>query len=243
MLEAFLLNNLSTIIALIVGSVSYRKLNRPLKLLYYLIVVMVAVESYAFYRGQILNRPNHWMYHIYMIIEFTLLMNVFKRWQIDRFVIKFIKNITWMFVLLCLVNYFFFSDYFVFFSGGRLCFNFNVLYNFWPIRVACVFYTALSAYTLFQLLRDDKGNIIQLSAFWASSGLLIFASGSIVFFVGIALHEELNIINPRYLVAAFSIMNIVSQLLYAVSFWIQNRYGQNMNMSNNINDLDSTYDF
>ena len=216
------LHFLSITFTLFLGGWGYRKLDRPLRLLLILFMVMFAVEAYNLYR-LFHHLPNQWLYHVYMLIEFTLLMRIFSYWQTNKNVVKSINIINAAFLLLCVVNYIWFDVKILILKDGALHINTSATYNFIPIQVACVFYAAISAYTLFNLLRQDKGDIMKLPPFWVSAALLVFSSGTIVYFITNQIARSIGADFIPVLVAHL-IINIIVNIIYAIGFWIQMSY-------------------
>ncbi|HBZ02047.1 MAG TPA: hypothetical protein DEO84_12085, partial [candidate division Zixibacteria bacterium] len=90
--------------------------------------------------------------------------------------------------------------------------------NSFTISLSCIVYTLVSAVTLISLKKADFGNISKDMRFWVSSGLLVYSSGSLAFFVFFPL------IAQSYLVtvwAVYSVINIFAYVLFGIGFLCQ----------------------
>ncbi len=207
-----------------------------MKLLFYLIMVMVAVESYSFYRF-LDAKPNHWPSHIYMVIEFVLFFLIFKQWQSSKIIIKAINYVVPTFLLFCIINYIFFSQPIFLLVDGLIVFNSWALYNFIPIKIAVVFFTAISAFTILQLFENDRGDILEIPAFWVSSGLLFFSSVSIVYFILVTF----VVVSDKYAIypaITMTATNVMANSFYAMSFIVQWKHSRDCSPEN-IKDISS----
>jgi hypothetical protein len=59
--------------ALIAGSIYFKSLSRPYKLVFYLTAIAAVVEGYGFYIYSVLKQPNIWLFNFYLIIEVWLM--------------------------------------------------------------------------------------------------------------------------------------------------------------------------
>jgi len=177
-----------------------------MKLLLLLIAAIGITESITFYFSQILRRDYHWVHHIYLPIEYTVLTIIFSSW---------IKNLLYTKLLRFSIPFFWAFSIF----NSFLLQNLNEL-NSYPITLSLIIYTVMSLYILFQIMSEDTGHIIKNHIFWISSGLLIFSAGDLAYFAFYSL------IKAHYLIAIWAIhtiFNIVMHIFYSVGFICQGR--------------------
>ncbi|UCE65348.1 MAG: hypothetical protein JSU85_10785 [Candidatus Zixiibacteriota bacterium] len=175
-----------------------------MKLLLLLIVIIGITESIAFYFSEILHRDYHWVHHLYLPIEYTIITLIFSSWIKNALYAKLLRNSIPFFWAFSILNSFFLQ-------------NLNEL-NSYPITLSLIVYTVISLYVLFQIMSEDTGHIIKNHIFWISSGLLIFSAGDLAYFAFYSL------IRTHYLIAIWAvhaIFNIVMHIFYSVGFVCQ----------------------
>jgi hypothetical protein len=158
---------------------------------------------------------NQWLFHFYNPIEFAILLSAFKTWQTDVRVKETIKWAIPTFILFCLVNDLFWGSQVILYLNGNFLLDRWADYNFVPPHVAGIVYAALAALTLFRLLSDDKGDIMHQPAFWISAGLLLYSSGTIMYFVFIELIKVERVV---LIWIIYNFINLIANQLYAVGF-------------------------
>lgn len=195
-----LANLLSCVPALALAIRYFRRLDGAFRLLLLWFVVILIVETFNFYQVY-QGRSNVWIYHFYMPVEFVLFMLILSSWQRSRrFRTLLIASIPF-FVLLCLIN--------LYVSG------IDGTFNFLPVSVSAVLYVAVAAYTMLNLYRTHAGSLFKAPRFWALSALILYSSGTLVYF-------SFNRIVVEQAIVAIWLMHaglyILTNQLYAVGF-------------------------
>jgi hypothetical protein len=203
-----------TAMPMLAGLICYRKLSNELKLLALLFLLIFMVEAYSFYLNFAMG-SNQWLFHFYNPIEFTIFLSVFKAWHKDIRIKDTIKWLIPAFILLCLVNDLFWGSQVIFYLNGNFLLDRWVDYNFLPPEIAGILYAALAAFTLFRLFNDDKGDILHQPVFWISAGLLLYSSGTIMYFV---FNELIRIEKIVMIWIIYNIINLIANQLYAIGF-------------------------
>ncbi|HBC45887.1 MAG TPA: hypothetical protein DCZ43_02460 [candidate division Zixibacteria bacterium] len=198
-----IISSFSAIIPLSAGAGRYSRLRPEAKLLLILFGLTVVFEAYGFYCGQ--TKQNvYWLFHIYTPLEYSLLMVVFSIWQKNAVLARALRLSIVVFAIICIVN--------------ALIPDSLTRMNSFTISLSCIVYTLVSAVTLISLKKADFGNISKDMRFWVSSGLLVYSSGSLAFFVFFPL------IAQSYLVtvwAVYSVINIFAYVLFGIGFLCQ----------------------
>lgn len=185
----------SVIVPASIGTYGYRELKFEMKLLLALMVITVAVEGFTFYLA-IDGRNTNWVYHIYLPVEYGLIGLIFSRWQKMTFNKNVILFSIPLFVIACVMSVIVFR-------------NLDQL-NVFTTSLSCILYAIISAYTLYQLQKDDSGSLYKDYRFWVSSALLLYSAGALSFFAFTKLFP-----NIWY---AHMAVNIVVYLTFAVGF-------------------------
>lgn len=193
-------------IPLIIGAIYLHRLNRQMKLLLLLIAIIGMTESITFYYSEILLSDYHWVHHIYLPIEYTILTLIFSSWTKNRLYTKLLRISIPFFWAFSILNSLFLQ-------------NLNEL-NSYPITLSLIVYTVMSLHVLFRIMSEDTGQITKSHIFWISSGLLIFSTADLAYFAFYSLVRE------HYLVAIWAmhtILNIVMYIFYSVGFFCQGK--------------------
>lgn len=194
----FLFINLALVLAIVIIGISrYNRLTSDMKLLFFFMVATFIVESFslylAYYRGN-----NNWLHNIFLPIQYVMLVAVFQKWQRN----KIIRNI-----FLLSVPVFLIADMVSIIAISGF-YNMNGV----ALSLSCVFYAAISSFTLYNLEQNDSGLIYRDYRFWICSGLLIYSAGNLSFFAFIKLFPSYEIWYIHIVV------NIATYILYGIGF-------------------------
>jgi hypothetical protein len=197
------ISSFSAIIPLSAGARRYSRLRPEARLLLILFGLTVVIEAYGYYCGQ--TKQNvYWLFHIYTPLEYSLLMVVFSFWQKNAVLARALRLSIVIFAFICIVN--------------ALIPNNLTKMNSFTISLSCIAYALVAAITLISLKQSDCGNISKDMRFWVSSGLLVYSSGGVGFFVFFPM------IAQSYLVAVwsvYSVINILAYVLFGIGFLCQ----------------------
>jgi len=182
----FIVSSLSSLLPFIAALFCFRWLNRDLKIFFVLFVVAVSVDLSTLYIRIFTNEINVWLFHIYTLIEFTILITLFIRWQSNRLVKKVMTANLPFFVIvwiLCKIH----------------LESWTQLDNF-TVSIESVLLIGASTITLYQL--NSENNVISFTdyRFLISTGVLIYF-GCNLFIFGVGnlidvwpIHSAINIL-------------------------------------------------
>ncbi len=190
-----IISGLSSLLPLIIGLHLYRRLNIEMKILTILFTFILIVEILGFYLSFI-GINYIWLIHLYTLLEYSLLMLIFSYWQKNN-VLK--RNLRLS------------IPFFTFIWIGAKVFMENL--NQWDNYTAsleCVLLVGVSAYTLFELSKDNTITIYKVPRFWVSGAVLIYFAGNLMVF------SLINIIIITWPI--HSALNIISNLCYTGGF-------------------------
>jgi hypothetical protein len=168
-----------------------------------LFAIAILVEGSAFYLFRHNSNAN-WIVHFYVPVEYIFIIIVFGFWQTN---LKF-KRLLRISIPIVLAL----AIYDIFKTKSLLMFD-----NITP-SIACVFYVGIASYTLISIERSDRGVLLSDYRFWFASGLLLFAAGSLTYFV------FFPAFNSYTIWAIFQILNLSSYLIYTVGILCQVRH-------------------
>jgi len=197
-----ILSMFSSIIPLIAGIVVYRCLTKPLKILLILFVVGAVVELIGYY-FLIKQTQSVWVFHVYTLLEFSLLVLVFSYWQKGR-IRKWLRFSIGVFFLMWL--------------AAKFSIEGVDEWDSYTGTFEGVFLIAVSAGTFFNLIGENLESLLYDSRFWVASAVLIYFSGTLLTFAlsnTIAGSADYNLFK---LTLFHPILNIISNLCYAGGF-------------------------
>ncbi|GAA4273378.1 hypothetical protein U6A24_20700 [Aquimarina gracilis] len=192
---------------LTISILKFKTLGVAQKKLAFLIWVTVIVEviSWMLWHQNINNLP---MYHFYTVIQFLLIINIYKEELSILFPKAFFIVLGVVFTIFAITNTLFFQD--------LNTFNSNATTGLGLLTI----FLALSYF--YALLKEVKYSALENNAmFWISSGFLIyFSSNLILFFINNSIFKEPNKVS--YLVwGLHAIVNIVLTIFYTIALWVK----------------------
>jgi hypothetical protein len=205
---------LSTLFPVVVGGLRFPVLNREFRILFFVFCLEAANASLQLILAS-RGINNLFLIHSYLLIEFVLFLLVFSRW-IEGIWQKILRQILVFFLLFWVLSHVFFEPF------DQPAYYSSILSK--------VFYTGISIVMLHRISSVSDRSIIHDGRFWMFSGLLVFASGGLMFSFLRSFIDELPVDG---LMAAYSIhwaISILTNLLYAIGFLckplVQNSGGQ-----------------
>jgi len=196
----------SLLIPLIPGIKYFSRLDRQMRLLVFLMMVVGITEASTFYLSEILGRGYHWVHHIYFPIEYTIFALIFSKW-----IKKYLYSKLTLYSIPIIVIFAAFNSLFLQ--------SINQL-NSYAITLGLICYTVITLFVLYQIMTEDLGRILKNNKFWVSTGLLIFSAGDLAYFAFYPL------VNEHYLIAIWAIhaiFNIIVHIFYAIGIICQGR--------------------
>lgn len=201
-----LISSFLVIIPLFLFVFKYKLLGKiQIKLGYLLIVVLlVEVISNILWYKKVNNLP---IYHFYSIVEFLLILNIYKTILSGLFSKTLFILLGVGFIIFAVTNVFLFQDLYTF--------NSNVT----TLLGAIVIFLALSYF--YALLKEVKYTALETNPmFWINSGFLIyFSSNLILFFINNNLFK--GVTEASHMVwGLHAIVNIVLTIFYTIALWV-----------------------
>ncbi len=162
----------SYVLPLPVGMLRYRSLGRELKILFYFLIIGLVTDliSYWEYFGP---QSAQWLVHVYIIIEFILLMSIISLWQESKIMNRVFLVLTGL--------------YSVFWIVAKCTFEpINGLY-YLSGTISGVLLTLCAGYTLFVVIEQKAQPLLRYDRFWVLLSLVINYTGSLlpIVFAGI----------------------------------------------------------
>ncbi|AXT52137.1 hypothetical protein D1818_15295 [Aquimarina sp. BL5] len=194
------------VVPLLLATYRFKKLNKvQIRLLYLLgLVLIVEFVSNMLWRQKINNLP---LYHFYAVIEFLLIINIYRKVLSGIFSKNFFVILGVGFGIFSLANTLFFQDLYTF--------NSNVT----TLMGLLVIFFSLSYF--YALLKEVKYSALETNPmFWINSGFLIyFSSNLILFFINNNMFKGST--EASYLVwGLHAIVNIVLTIFYTIALWV-----------------------
>ncbi|WP_299313302.1 hypothetical protein [uncultured Aquimarina sp.] len=201
-----LISSFIVVIPLILSVVKIKLLNKvQLRLLYLLIVVFIVefISNILWYK-KMNNLP---LYHFYAVIEFVLIINIYRIVLSKIFSKQVFIILGVAFTIFAIMNTLFFQN--------LNTFNSNVT----TLMGLLVIFLALSYF--YALLKEVKYSALETNPmFWINAGFLIyFSSNLILFFINNNMFKGST--EASYLVwGLHAIVNIVLTIFYTIALWV-----------------------
>ncbi|KAA1247310.1 hypothetical protein [Aquimarina sp. RZ0] len=191
---------------LVVSIFRLKFLNLTQKRLYLLILATIIIEiiSRLLWYKKMNNLP---LYHFYAVIEFLLIINIYRAVLSKLFSKTFFIVLGVGFVLFAIINTLFFQNLYTF--------NSNVTSTLGVL----VIFIALSYF--YALLKEVKYSALERNPmFWINSGFLIyFSSNLILFYINNSLFK--GVTEASHIVwGLHAIVNIVLTIFYTIALWV-----------------------
>lgn len=205
-----LISSFSVILPLLIALWKYNRLHKMQLKLGYLLIMILVVESISnvlWYQKEN-NLP---VYHFYSIIEFILIVNIYKDELKKLFPKRFFYALIIVFSSFAIVNMCYFQNLWTFNSNATTLLGFLVIF--------------LSLSYFYALLEEVKYSALEQNPmFWLNAGFLIyFSSNLILFFINNTMFEDPNAKanEVSYLLwGLHAIVNIILTIFYTISVWV-----------------------
>ncbi len=201
-----LISSFIVIIPLLLSVYKFKSLCTIQLRLFYLLIVILIVEfiSNILWYKQMNNLP---VYHFYTVIEFLLIINIFKHELSKIFSKQFFVILSVGFMLFAIANALFFQ--------GLTTFNSNVT----TVMGFMMIFFSLSYF--YSLLKEVKYRALESNPmFWINSGFLIyFSSNLILFYMNNILFKGVTEASLT-LWGLHAIVNIVLTIFYTIAIWV-----------------------
>lgn len=201
-----LISSIAVILPLCIALWKYRRLQPVQQKLLYLLVTIFVVEAVA----NILwlqKENNHPVYHFYSIIEFGLILYLYKDALKRLFSARFFIVLWIVFAVFAIVNMSFFQSLSTFNS------NVTTLLGFLVIFLSLSYFYAL-------LKQETYSPLERKPLFWINAGFLIyFSSNLLLFFINNSMFTEAD--EMSHLVwGLHAIVNIILIIFFTIAVWV-----------------------
>ncbi|AXT57127.1 hypothetical protein D1815_15745 [Aquimarina sp. AD1] len=201
-----LISSFIVVIPLILSIFKFKSLSATQLKLFYLLIIVFIVEFIAniLWYQKINNLP---LYHFYAVIEFILIINIYRIVLSKIFPKQFFIILGITFTVFAITNTLFFQN--------LNTFNSNVT----TLLGIIVIFLSLSYF--YALLKEVKYNALETNPmFWINAGFLIyFSSNLILFFINNNMFQGST--EASYLVwGLHAIVNIVLTIFYTIALWV-----------------------
>jgi hypothetical protein len=203
------LGHISTFISIVPVLLSvfiFKKLS-PIQLrLVTLIIVLFTTELTAniVWRQQINNNP---IYHVYAVVEFFLILRIFKLeltklFTLNKFIIIFVSFLTF-----AIINVIVWQNIFVFNS------NVTTLSSFLIVVLVLIYFYSL-------LQKENLAPLGRIPIFWISAGMMVYFSTNLILFF-ITKNETFELVNRHSIWSIHAMVSILSICFYTYALWIK----------------------
>jgi hypothetical protein len=194
----------AAVVPLVISFFIFRRFNLIQKRLLLLVVVLFLTEiiSTVLWSKNINNNP---LFHIYTIIEFTILVKIYQSALANYFRPIFLNGLIAAFIIFAICNVIWLQSLFEFNSNVTI--------------VSCLLCILLPIFYFYSLLKDAVLSRLDLNPmFWISFGLLIYFSTNLITFY---LNQDL-MLEDRYTIwGIHSVVNTVLVIFYIVALWVK----------------------
>lgn len=185
---------LSILIPLTIGALNYKYLTRELKILGLFFVFGAAIDSLSWYYSFV-GVPNLWLFHLYTLVEFSVLMYVMSLWMGEGLQRRLLQLSVLCFSILWLISK-------VTFESIQRFDSFTASFSNLLLVLAGVYLIQQFSVGLFRTtLVNPK--------FWICASILLYYS------VNLVLIAVGNLVYVRWLQ---SVINVLANILYAIGF-------------------------
>jgi hypothetical protein len=195
----------SSFLPLIISVIHYRHLNELLRPLFILFVISGVIEITNKVHLEI-GVNNLYIFHIFTVLEFTLISLFYSRFFKRYFNSILIKIPIILFLGVCVVDYAI--------NGFKFIDSFSISIE----SIVLIFYSLLLFYLVLKNLVFD--NLLAAPVFWINTAILVYFSGNLVLFV-FSNYMMANSNNTHFILWALihSFLNIVYNILLSFGFW------------------------
>ncbi|MFQ5709956.1 MAG: hypothetical protein ACE5HO_21075 [bacterium] len=159
------ISSFSILIPVFLGIFFFRRLAKDLKVFLLYLVFSLLVEIINFYLS-LKDISNIWVFHFYTLAEYSLLVWVFSFWQKRTELRRILRTSVIGFALIWLTAKLFIEDLSSFDS--------------FTASLEGILLVGISAYTLYELSKDEASIIYKVPRFWIASAILIYFTGNMM---------------------------------------------------------------
>lgn len=196
------------VISLIAGVFTYHRQNFIQRLVFILVVITAFVElaSKILWYQKINNLP---LFHFYAVIEFSIILLIYE-WSYQKSISSRsgFRYLIYFMVIFAILNGVFFQ--------GLLEFNSNV------ITLSAFILTFFSLLYYYKLLKEVKHlSLERQPMFWINTGVLIYFSSSLVFFLASNVLASQSIEVRGIVWGTHAIFNVFHYITFTIALWVK----------------------
>jgi len=199
----FYISMLTEIVTALVGGLRYRTLQRPLRILEWLIIFTI-LEVGLQWALSYFGIHNLWTSHFFTLIEMVFVVLLFSSWMKNRRNRMMLSLCLFMFIIFWIVSKFTFEPL--------------SLVDGWTAAISKILQITFSTFLLVDVVKESDMNWTDDPRLWIIAGIIIYSAGSIFIF---ALFNKMLQISPDRLKIIWFLnwtLIIISNLLYTRGF-------------------------
>ena len=199
----FYISMLTEIVTALVGGLRYRTLQRPLRILEWLIIFTI-LEVGLQWALSYFGIHNLWTSHFFTLIEMVFVVLLFSSWMKNRRNRMMLSLCLFMFIIFWIVSKFTFEPL--------------SLVDGWTAAISKILQITFSTFLLVEVVKESDMNWTDDPRLWIIAGIIIYSAGSIFIF---ALFNKMLQISPDRLKIIWFLnwtLIIISNLLYTRGF-------------------------
>jgi len=199
----FYISMLTEIVTALVGGLRYRTLQRPLRILEWLIIFTI-LEVGLQWALSYFGIHNLWTSHFFTLIEMVFAILMFSSWMKNRRNRMMLSLCLFMFIIFWIVSKFTFEPL--------------SLVDGWTAAISKILQITFSTFLLVEVVKESDMNWTDDPRLWIIAGIIIYSAGSIFIF---ALFNKMLQISPDRLKIIWFLnwtLIIISNLLYTRGF-------------------------
>ena len=200
-----LISSFIVLLPLFISLLKYSGLTRIQKklTLFLFVVLIVEIVSNILWYKEINNHP---IYHIYTVLEFLLILNIYNEILTKLFSKTVTVLIGISFIGFAILNILLYQDLFTF--------NSNTI----QVLSYCAIFIAIASF--YSMLKMSDLSLFRNTTFLISTGILLYFSSNLVLF-HINNSLDLSVSQSYLLWGTHAIINIISILFYTLAIWVQ----------------------
>lgn len=193
----------SAAIPLMIALVLWRRLDRPMRILSGMFLVACLTEAVCWYLAYH-STSNLWLNHVWTAVEYTCIILAFAYWQKKSTIQRFLRFSIPVFFAILIMNKIFFESFNSLDSISR--------------SISSVVIICVAAFTFQRIIIEPGESLLGDARFWISSAALIYHAGTLTLFtLGRGMMAD-NMANFEAIYTVHSVINILTNLLFAGGF-------------------------
>ncbi|NIU00146.1 MAG: hypothetical protein GWN01_04160 [Nitrosopumilaceae archaeon] len=200
------LSMFSAFLLMFIGILRYKYLPQEIRLLLLFFIIVVANESFTTYMT-FKEKNTYWIFHIYTLIEYSLLILVLSYWQKNK-VLR--QSLLWSILF-----------YGMIWLVAKISIEKVTHFDNITAAISHIILVGVATYTFYTMSKENFRNLFRDPRFWISSGIIIYYTGNLLWLIfgNVMLSWPLT-----YLTIAWYLhwsINILANVFYAGGFLCQ----------------------